>query len=302
MTSGAGPRQGTSGQGTPRQGTPRASLVDEDPREILLRALANLQTRATQDGVELAEARHALARLGDPARQASSEVARVTLEVASSLIHDLAGSTSGPMRQLIMTDEVGASALDQDMDAYTREVIAGGRVQLAIYDSSLLDRPDAVARAQAFRTVGEQQRVVDGATTEFLTFGTEAVVCVEVWGDPASDYVLVRDPMLVSLFVAYFDEVWARALPFPASRSVDDDEDEQLLDLLARGFKDEAIARYLGWSLRTVRRRVARLMDELGARTRFQLGAQAVLSGRMSQAPHPQALPGARLGRPPRSR
>ncbi|MDQ2757210.1 MAG: hypothetical protein M3Y71_11705 [Actinomycetota bacterium] len=285
-----------------RHGAPRASLVDEDPREILLRALANLQARASQDGVELAEARHALARLGDPARQTSSEVARLTLEVASSLIQDLAGSTTGPMRQLIMTDDVGAAVLDQEMDAYVRQVIADGREQRSVYDSSLLERPDALARAQTFRAAGELQRVADALPTEFLTFGAEAVVCVETWGDPAADYVLVRDPMLVSLFVTYFDEVWARALPFPSSRSGDDDDDEQLLDLLTRGFKDEAIARYLGWSLRTVRRRVARLMEELGARTRFQLGAQAVRSGRMPATPRANALPGARLGRPPHSR
>ncbi len=285
-----------------RQGAPRASLVDENPREILRRTLSNMQTRATQDGIELAEARHALARLGDPAHQAVSGVARLTLEVASSLIHDLAGSTSGPMRQLIMSEEVGAAAMDQEMDAYTREVIAGGREMMSVYDSTLLTHPDAVAHALAYRTVGELQRVADGVSTEFLCFGMEAVVGVDTWGDPASDYVLVRDPMLVSLFTTYFDEVWARALPFPSSRSVDDDEDEQLLDLLARGFKDEAIARYLGWSLRTVRRRVARLMEELGARTRFQLGAQAVRSGRMAEAPRPNALPGARLGRPAHSR
>jgi DNA-binding NarL/FixJ family response regulator len=36
--------------------------------------------------------------------------------------------------------------------------------------------------------------------------------------------------------------------------------------------KDEAIARYLGVSLRTVRRRVARLMAVNGVDTRFQLG------------------------------
>ena len=43
--------------------------------------------------------------------------------------------------------------------------------------------------------------------------------------------------------------------------------------MLASGLKDEAIARYLGVSLRTVRRRVATLMEDLGAHTRFQLGS-----------------------------
>jgi DNA-binding NarL/FixJ family response regulator len=48
--------------------------------------------------------------------------------------------------------------------------------------------------------------------------------------------------------------------------------DAKLVELLELGMKDEAIARYLGVSLRTVRRRVASLMSVNGVDTRFQLG------------------------------
>jgi DNA-binding NarL/FixJ family response regulator len=48
-----------------------------------------------------------------------------------------------------------------------------------------------------------------------------------------------------------------------------------VLELLALGAKDEVIARHLGVSLRTARRRVADLFDELGAATRFQAGVEA---------------------------
>jgi DNA-binding NarL/FixJ family response regulator len=52
-----------------------------------------------------------------------------------------------------------------------------------------------------------------------------------------------------------------------------------LLLELAGGAKDEQIARALGMSVRTVRRRVADLMDELGADSRFQAGVEAVRRG-----------------------
>jgi DNA-binding NarL/FixJ family response regulator len=52
-----------------------------------------------------------------------------------------------------------------------------------------------------------------------------------------------------------------------------------LVDQLASGAKDEQIARALGLSLRTVRRRVAQLLDELGAGSRFQAGVEAVRRG-----------------------
>ncbi len=52
-----------------------------------------------------------------------------------------------------------------------------------------------------------------------------------------------------------------------------------LLQQLAVGAHDEQIARKLGISLRTVRRRVADLMRELGADTRFQAGVEAARRG-----------------------
>ncbi|MFC7641848.1 helix-turn-helix domain-containing protein [Streptosporangium lutulentum] len=48
-----------------------------------------------------------------------------------------------------------------------------------------------------------------------------------------------------------------------------------MLALLAAGLKDDAIARQLDVSLRTVQRRVRSLCDHLGAGTRFQAGLLA---------------------------
>jgi DNA-binding NarL/FixJ family response regulator len=53
--------------------------------------------------------------------------------------------------------------------------------------------------------------------------------------------------------------------------------------LLAAGLKDEAIARQLGISLRTVHRRTSELSLALGARARFQAGVLAERSGLLRQ-------------------
>jgi DNA-binding NarL/FixJ family response regulator len=47
---------------------------------------------------------------------------------------------------------------------------------------------------------------------------------------------------------------------------------DRVLALLSTGATDEAIARQLGVSLRTVQRDVRGILDQLGARTRFQAG------------------------------
>ncbi|KOG32387.1 hypothetical protein ADK34_09305 [Streptomyces viridochromogenes] len=51
------------------------------------------------------------------------------------------------------------------------------------------------------------------------------------------------------------------------------------MGLLAQGAKDEVIARRLGMSLRTCRRHIAELLEELGAESRFQGGALAERAG-----------------------
>ncbi|MFH8516999.1 response regulator transcription factor [Streptomyces gelaticus] len=52
-----------------------------------------------------------------------------------------------------------------------------------------------------------------------------------------------------------------------------------VLRLLAEGLTDDAIARRLGCSVRTVRNDVAAAMVALDARSRFQAGARAMQAG-----------------------
>lgn len=109
-------------------------------------------------------------------------------------------------------------------------------------------------------------------------FGDDAVVTIARWNDLTSGYSISRNPLVIALFSAYFDELWAKAQPMSVAIGEHKD-DERLLELLALGLKDEAIARLLGLGLRTVRRRIAALMAVHGVDTRYQLG-RAIGSGR----------------------
>ena len=53
----------------------------------------------------------------------------------------------------------------------------------------------------------------------------------------------------------------------------------EVVTLLARGLKDDAIARRLGVSVRTVRRLISATIDDLQADSRFQAGVVAVQRG-----------------------
>ncbi len=267
---------------------PRSDLIDEDPRDTIARLLEVEEGRQRERRGDVATLRNALARLHDlDIPRDVPAIAPITVELAPTLLRSLNEETSGPVRNAAISAAVG-SGVSPELIANTREAIRGGLEQRTIYDDAVLETPSGLQWIADWAEVGERQRVLQGVPSEFAVYGESAVVAVGVWGDASADYVVVRDPMLVRLFISLFDRMWDQASPMPASRGGNEGEDEHLLSLLARGLKDEAIARYLGWSLRTVRRRVARLMVDLGARTRFQLGAEAVRAGRLV---HPDEAP-----------
>lgn len=127
---------------------------------------------------------------------------------------------------------------------------------------------------------GEQVRLLPQVPYQLALIGSGLALVVSGVGDTARTLVL-RDPVLVRLLDQYFDLLWTEAVVMPELEETWGREDElqMLLGALARGARDEQIARTLGISLRTVRRRVADLMVELGAETRFQAGVEAARRG-----------------------
>ncbi|MFI5707162.1 helix-turn-helix domain-containing protein [Kribbella sp. NPDC051620] len=107
-------------------------------------------------------------------------------------------------------------------------------------------------------------------------------------GGQSAAYLIHQSPMLAALG-ALFEAEWERAVALPAAgpagpqagddRAHPDDDTRRLLDLLAAGLTDAAIARSQGWSERTTQRRIHRLMHELGASTRFQASLTAARRG-----------------------
>ena len=96
---------------------------------------------------------------------------------------------------------------------------------------------------------------------------------------------VVREPALVIPLVELYEVSWAGAKPIdePAPDGEDEKEPTQqelaLLRFLASGSTDEAAAKKLGVSVRTVRRIMAELMDQLEASSRFEAGHKATQRG-----------------------
>ncbi|MFC0628509.1 helix-turn-helix transcriptional regulator [Kribbella deserti] len=98
-----------------------------------------------------------------------------------------------------------------------------------------------------------------------------------------SGALLVRSAVLIAALTQYYDQLWAAATPVVLSgteRSTPGPNqlaatEREVLSLLVHGLKDEAIARHLGLSVRTIRRHISTVMELVGAPTRFAAGAAA---------------------------
>lgn len=94
---------------------------------------------------------------------------------------------------------------------------------------------------------------------------------------------VVRDELVVAQLKRFFDAAWDHAaLPprrEPILKASDSEIKVRIVRMLADGAKDETVARGLGISLRTCRKHVAEILEELGSSSRFQAGVRAGLAG-----------------------
>jgi DNA-binding CsgD family transcriptional regulator len=159
------------------------------------------------------------------------------------------------------------------------DAVAEGRTSRAIYPiAALREAPTVlIARAEA----GEQIRLLPELPTRLLIIGRTHALLPEPLGFADGPRTLVRQQGLVEALTLWFELLWDRAAPVAALDRGEPRADLRrfLLQQLAAGAQDEQIARRLGVSLRTVRRRVADALTELGADTRFQAGVEAVRRG-----------------------
>lgn len=191
--------------------------------------------------------------------------------------------------------DVVDAALPQIGDA----VGSGSRRLLLPID--VLSSPFHIRVLRARAATGEEQRLGVFVPATMVVVG-------DTVGFPISRGARVlRDPAAVAALVALFEGAWGQGLDLPRATHRRD-QDELIVSLLARGAKDEAIARHLGVSLRTVRRRVAALMDRHRAGTRFALGVVLAERGavRLGAGPRPPSVSPqparTRLGQQPTTR
>ncbi len=166
------------------------------------------------------------------------------------------------------------------------EALRRGVRYRVIYDRSALEAPGLLAGLQFHTKAGEDARVLRNLRVKLLIADQRlGLVPLGAAKPTLGGAAVVHSSPLLDALTMLFEALWERAVPvrfsgttatMPESAADLSLEDHKLIRLVAAGLTDEAVAHELDLGVRTVRRRIARIMKQLGASTRFQAGMQAV--------------------------
>ncbi|MET8572107.1 helix-turn-helix domain-containing protein [Streptomyces sp. NPDC004783] len=169
--------------------------------------------------------------------------------------------------------------------AFSRPIVdmalrRGARLR-AVWGASVFHARPAMGHAQWLAQQDVPPRTADSVPVHAMIMDGAAAVVIDDAGTPR----VVRSAAELDSLCALSERLWERGSVVRQLRrtvgtaTTRRPRTEIVLRLLAEGLTDDAIARRLGCSVRTVRNDVAAAMVVLDARSRFQAGARAMQVG-----------------------
>ncbi len=259
------------------------------PPGVALGALLT-QQRHELEKAELAAAMLAeeyRASAGEPAVHDLVEVVIGAAAVARRFLQLQLGA-SEEVCALVTGNPVAVTGMENDAEEQAAERGVHYRV---VVERSVLDLPTGITELTAALGRDEQVRVTDRVPTK-LVIADRTLALVPLTAHSAEPAALVVHASgLLELLSGLFDAVWRDALPLRLGASGvteqepdgPDGTDLEILSLLLAGLTDASVAKQLDLGLRTVQRRVKRLMELTGVTTRLQLGWHAYERGWVSR-------------------
>lgn len=242
-------------------------------------------SRLIQDAATIREYADLLAMRWNGEHSDDSSVQVLTRqEDTDDAVYRLHSSATERVRALCVGPQRSVSSLS--IQPGSLDALRRGVSYQVVYGTEILQHPVALEFVRTSMEAGEQGRVTPSLPFN-LVIGEEYALLMYTGPEPTRLHQLQVDhrSALYDALVALFEHYWQLAAPLSAA--VEPEQDlaapmqaaEDLLRLLMAGLTDEAIARELKVSERTVARRISALHQQLGARSRFQLGVQAVRRG-----------------------
>ncbi len=180
-----------------------------------------------------------------------------------------------------------AFVLASARDSNSRMLERGVRVK-TIYQHTARGDLATKSFVRDVTALGAEFRTADELVDRVLIYDRETVVLARHTGaDGTPTAAIVRESTLVGFVCKVFEYIWDGATPFnpetAKAEAITDDLKQSVLRLMAKGYKDEMVARRLGMSVRTCRRHISEITEELEATSRFQAGFNVAMSGILDQ-------------------
>ncbi len=198
--------------------------------------------------------------------------------------------------EALVTSRMSEDALSQARDSDAALLERGVKVRNIYLDSIRNDRANMRYLAW-YAEAGAEIRTLPALPVRMTSYDGEAVVIARSPDDHRPGAVILQGAGVMALVRTAFQCLWEAADPlFPGTNGKHDTgtaepsisaTDREVLRMLSSGATDDAVARRLDISDRTVRRMVADLCDRLDATGRFELGVIAGRWGWVGDAPRP---------------
>lgn len=265
-------------------GTLRAVSPDVGIETLLVHEEAELHQRQSQIERGRAALATLLADLSTQPETAHVELDEVTgLDAIRAKLEQLAALTTFQVLSLMpdgpqTPDNMEASKpLDESL-------LKRGVAILTVYLDSVRNDPATRAYANWLVDIGGEVRTTYVLPLRMLIFDRKTVVLPLHIGRSGDGIVVVRGEGPVTAMCVLFDQIWQVAEPFGAEPSTTPEcpltpQERAVLGLLVDGDTDDALARKLGVSRRTIARIVSEIMGKAGARSRFQAGVYVAMQG-----------------------
>ncbi|MBO1753857.1 LuxR C-terminal-related transcriptional regulator [Allobranchiibius sp. CTAmp26] len=249
-----------------------AARLEDQARAV--RASAAAMTRVFQQNQERSQDR-------DPFE--GVQIMTSFAEISQALTR-LVGTARHEVMMVYADSPMSRMLLAQPMEGHQRDLVnsAGAPIHVqANYSDTLLDHPNFPEMLRLRAAKGDEQRITPGMRLTTLV-NDEGFALVDLEDDQGQPHGLV---VTDSAFSTAIKEVcrWGWQIGVPWRMGADGtnamgaaDQERTILQMMAAGASDAAIARHMKLSQRTVERRVRALMDRLNATTRFQAGVLAV--------------------------
>ncbi|MGW3556408.1 LuxR C-terminal-related transcriptional regulator [Streptomyces sp. NPDC000963] len=163
-------------------------------------------------------------------------------------------------------------------------LLARGVRMRTVYLDSVRNDPPTVAHADWLAERGGRIRTVPSLPNRLIICDRKIAIVAVDPDDTSAGAVVLQTAGVVASLYALFENVWQTARPMTEAARPSDGQglspqQLEVLRLLSLGYTDDYVAARLGVSGRTARRIATKIMDHLGARSRFQAGLHAAARG-----------------------